>query len=243
MHRLAQISYLSLIALFLNCNIATGEILRLTTSDGPPHMIRETDSGLDIDVTRAVLERMGYQLEISYMPLTRAQAEVRYKRADLTVPIFTGTVEGLHISAPAIQYRPTAFTLKSRQLSLQALPELRHYRVMTFQGATGYFGQQFVLATEQAPEYIEYHDMSRLPVLLAAARTDVVVLDYYIFYHYLSQAENAGEIGDYNAHELFPRVPAAVGFADRHLRDLFNQTLEEIRSDGSYQRILKQYTE
>lgn len=219
------------------------KVLVMATSDGPPHMIEATDSGLDIDIPRAVLKQLGYELRVMYMPLARAQKEVINKRVDMMTPMFVGQVEGLYLSDPAIIYRPTAFSLTDQQLSIQQLSDLAQQRIMTFQGATGYFGDVFVDASKRSPEYLEMHDMSMLPKLLLAGRTDVVVLDFYIFKHYRKKLGDYQREVDVTAHAIFPKVPAVVAFHDRELRDRFNEGLKQIKAQQIYQQILQKYSQ
>ena len=217
-------------------------VLWMGTSDGPPYMIQATDSGLDIDIPRAALARMGYDLKLRYMPLARAYMEVQSGRLDLMAPMFVSETQAGFRSEPHVYYRPTAFSLKKNKLQISSLPDLGKFSLMTFQGAKGYFGDVFVKASEQSPMYSEIYNMSNLPRLLAAGRTDVVVLDFYIFQHFKRDLEKDGLAPEFMIHEVFPRVPATVMFYDKQLRDQFNIGLELIKSDGVYQAILDRYS-
>ena len=243
--RCSNLKWLCLAFLVLGFTSVSGsesETLIMGTSNAPPYMIQETDSGLDIDIPRAVLKRMGYDLEVRYMPLARAQNELQNKRIDLMAPLFIEGVERVYMSSPHIYYRPTAFSLARRALSIQRLQDLGNYQIMTFQGAKGYFGTEFIESSQKSPRYSEISNMSLLPKSLYAERTDVVVIDYYIFLYFSNQITHADSAPELAIHDVFPRVPAAVAFHREKLRDEFNKNLKAIKHDGTYNKILLKYS-
>lgn len=235
-----------LLCLAIYCHVSAAENSKGTiimgTSHGPPYMDRATNSGLDIDIPRAVLERLGYTVEIRYMSLARAQAQLRAKRIDFTAPLFLGDKLGIYSSEPHIYYRPTVFSLKQRQLKINNIEDISNYSITTFQGAGGYFGNTFIKASQKSPRYSELHDMTVLPKILYATRTDLVVLDYYIFHHQLRHMGKVDWKSTLATHDIFPRVPAVVGFHNPRLRDIFNTELASFKTAGGYAKILERYT-
>ena len=229
--------------------------LTLYSSDGPPHMIASNKSGIDIDIVSTVLSDLGYQINTVFSPLKRGMEQVRNKEADLFLPTFIQSDNnGIYISDAFIQYRPMIFSLKSQQLTINNLADLAGKRVVSFQGATGYFGQAYIQAIKSAT-YRELHDMSKLPELLLMNRYDIVVLDYYIFYYFLKmyqeQSEDRHQQGDsplidsyaslIQRHDLIPKVNAYVGFNDPNLRDKFNQQLRQFILDNRQEKIVEKY--
>jgi len=216
------------------------DTLLMGTSDGAPYMIQSSESGLDIEITRAVLTRLGYELKVNFYPLSRAMRELKLKRIDLTAPSFVDAPEGILVSDPHIEYRPSVISRKTIR-KLNRLADIGQYRIATFQGAIGYFGDDFARATRLSPSYIEHHDMSKLVRLLLQDKTDLVVLDYWIFHYYLSQMQVKDTEQEFMFHSLLPRVPAVVAFHDAMLRDKFNSGLAAIKADGTYAEIVAKY--
>ncbi len=218
----------------------------MVSDDGPPHMIAKTQSGIDIDIAKAVLSNLGFETQITCASLKRGRQLVLNKQADLFLPTFFETdKENIYLSDAFIQYRPTVFTKKHRQYSFEKLTDIKNQRVATFQGATGYFGEQFIEMTKQN-YYREFHDMSKLPALLMADRVDVVVLDYYIFYYYLKDYEeqlglNTNVSSKVLNFALIPPVDAYVGFHNAKLRDEFNHALAAFLADKRDQTIIEKY--
>jgi ABC-type amino acid transport substrate-binding protein len=232
--------FLALVFLtFLSLPAANSKTLTLLSENGPPHMIEESDSGIDLDITIAVLEHMGHEVRVLYSPLTRAKREVIKGNFDVTVPtFFTEDQDNFYLSTPVIPYQPMIFSTKP--LALSTLSDIRGLRVSTFQGATGYFGSEFVKMTQQN-DYQELSNMYVLPDLLHMSRTDIVVLDYYIFHYFALQHELDFQQTGLHEYKLIPAVKASVGFNNSELRDKFNLAYEELLKQGKINQILKRY--
>lgn len=237
-------SLFSLVCLTILCfsqNSFAQQTLSIVTDDGPPHMIQSMDSGIDVDIARGILHQLQYDTQMHYAPLHRSRQLVINGVYDVFLPTFKQQdTEQLYFSKPFIQYRPTVFSLSKNQLDIESIDDLKHYNVVSFQGATGYFGKQFQQAVKLG-KYRELHDMSAFPELLLKGRTQVVVLDYYIFFYYLQKYIGFQQEHNIKVHSIIPPVNAHVGFNDKALRDKFNQQLELYNAQGHVERIISQY--
>ncbi len=220
--------------------------LLMLTDDGPPHMIAASNSGIDVDITREVLGIMGYTVKVDFAPLKRTMLQVANKQADIFLPtFFQKDTDKLFISSDIISYRPIAFSLDKNEFKFEHIPDLAGKRLMTFQGAAGYFGEDFVKISK-LENYTELHDMSKLPEMLIKGRCDVVVLDYYIFYYYLQKHLQHSSTDVINVKEieeflLFSVVNAHVGFNDKDLRNRFNTQLKLYKSQGKDKAVIRKY--
>jgi len=220
--------------------------LLLLSDDAPPHMIKATQGGIDIDIAREVLQSMGHKVRLGFVPLKRSMKQVANKEADLFLPtFFQQDSEELFISAPIISYRPTAFTLKDNNFSIEEIADLSGKMIITFQGATGYFGDEFVKVSKNSA-YQELPDMSTFPEMLIKKRCDVVVLDYYIFYYFLQEYLKQNpqvpfEHRNIRNISLFPAVNAHVGFNNPQLRDQFNQQLKKYKKSNKDKKVIHKY--
>jgi ABC-type amino acid transport substrate-binding protein len=219
--------------------------LILATDDGPPHMIKETDGGIDIDIVRQVLNQIGYDIDIIYVPLERAKLMVSENKVDVFVPtFFQPDNKKIYLSHPVISYKPMVFSLTSNNISFKSISDLKNLSIVTFQGASGYFGEEFSKLSQKS-DYQELHDMAKFPELLLKERYEVVVLDYYIFYYFLKK-QREDKRSQYAYKEitsfvLIPEVKAYAGFNDKALRDKFNQQLLIFQQAKNDQRIIEYY--
>jgi polar amino acid transport system substrate-binding protein len=77
-----------------------------------------------------------------------------------------------------------------------------------------------------------------------AKRVDVIVIDLTIFKWYQAQSAKDfdGQSESLTYHPIFKSGTGfAVAFTNKALRDRFNLTLQQMRLDGSYQKILAKY--
>ncbi len=233
---------------------ANSRDLLVFSSDAPPHMIAANNSGIDIDIVKIILTEMGHKVSIEFSPLKRAMEQVKKKEADIFLPtFFQQDSSNIFFSNAFIKYRPMIFSLKKNHLSIANFADLKKLRVLSFQGATGYFGEEFYQATRQA-DYTELHDMSKFPELLLMERYDTVVLDYYIFYYFLKMYQEQSELNgkplfpfvdNYSSlikrHDLIAEVDAYVGFNDELLRDQFNTRLKQFIEHKRDKEIIEKY--
>lgn len=234
--------------------IAHSRELLVVSSDGPPHMIAANNSGIDIDIVKNVLMEMGHNVTFKFMPFKRAKLQVQSQKADIFLPTFYQQAnDKIFISNAFIHYRPMIFSLKKSGLVLNKISDLKGLRIISFQGATGYFGEEFKEVTTQS-RYTESTDMSKLPQLLLLERCDIVVLDYYIFYYFLKKYQEQNEmvnkmlfplIDNYSplvkTHDLIPQVNAYAGFNNKTLRDQFDKTLEKFIQNNKHKDIIEKY--
>ncbi len=234
-----------LVLILLSSPLEAKELLMLT-DDGPPHMIAVSNSGIDVDITREVLEEMGYTVKLDFAPLSRTMLQVSNKQADLFLPtFFQNDTDKLFISAPIINYHPIAFSLENNKFQFERISDLAGKNVVTFQGAAGYFGEEFIKISK-LEGYFELHDMSKFPEMLVKGRCDVVVLDYYIFYYYLQEYFKKNPTKSHKMKEideflLFPLAKAHVGFNDQKLRNEFNKQLQRYKNQGKDKAVINKY--
>ncbi|MGB0898352.1 MAG: substrate-binding periplasmic protein [Psychrobium sp.] len=224
------------IALFSHNSAALD--LTVVSDHAPPHIIEPTRNGIDVDITLAVLQKIGHSPNLRFMPLKRGRLEVLKKNADLFLPTFyESDSKGLFISDAIIEYRPTFFTRSNEKLAIKSIADLANKRIVTFQGASQYFGDEFLAMTQRNKNYREVSSMSVLPLLLMKERYDVVLLDYYIFYYFLK----AHRLSDVKEHVIFDSVDAHVGFNDVDLRNNFNDALSTFKHSEEYHSIIRKY--
>lgn len=237
--------FLALVLISLYPPHSKANRLILATDDGPPHMIKEIDGGIDIDIVKQVLNQIGHNIDIIYVPLERAKLMVSEKKADVVVPtFFQSNNKYIYYSDPVINYKPMVFSLKKNNVTYKSIKDLKKLSIVTFQGASGYFGEEFAKLSEKS-DYLELHDMSKLPDLLLKERFDAVVLDYYIFYYFLKKQldKNKSQYAykEITSFPLITEVKAYAGFNDKVLRNKFNQQLSIFKKAKNEQKIVEYY--
>lgn len=215
--------------------------LIIASSEGPPHTINDLHHGIDLDIVEGVLNRLGYEVEYQFMGLKRAEHEVLAGRVDVMAPIFMKSdVSGSYISQPIVQYQPMVFSLKASNFTPKTILDMQGHSVVTFQGAPGYFGADFVKLSDES-RYMELTDMATIPELLVKGRYDYAVLDKYIFYYFYRLNDKARDISIFTEHPLIESVPASAAFHDIELRNQFNRELPRFMESEQYKQIFERY--
>ncbi|WP_419905241.1 substrate-binding periplasmic protein [Kiloniella sp.] len=231
-----------LIFVILFSTKAYAKEIRIVATDYPPHVIEAQKSGMDLEILRSVLHEMGYSSTVKFVPTRRAMNMVEHGAADVTVPaFFEEDREGYYTSNAIIDYKPTVFTLSKNSHSLDGLSSLTAHKVVTFIGAAGYFGSEFTNATDKAVSYNEINNVDAMPDLLMMERYSAVVLDENIFYYFYRKKDKNRDLTVFDAHHVFPKIEASVGFHDQSVRDAFNEYLAKFRTAGKDKKIIEKY--
>ncbi|OZG72629.1 hypothetical protein BTA51_13955 [Hahella sp. CCB-MM4] len=245
----------------LLCHTATGkeqsqrELIIGISFSIPPYVIAEENSGLELEILRQSFAIKGYTVLPSYLPLARTFMSFEEGSLDGVLNVKPGMVKG-HYSDVVITFRNQAVSLKDRELSINRLEDLSQISVVAFQKATVILGHGFASAVQYNSDYNEVADQSLQVKQLFRHRTDVIILEKRIFLYFrrwlYDRANTLG--GDYIVkqkdllrpviyHDIFPPSEYRFAFLSQQVRDDFNEGLQVIRDNGTYDRILKKYEE
>lgn len=216
--------------------------ISVLSSEGPPHTIKhQSNNGIDLDIVKAVLNRLNYRVNFHFVPLGRAETLVKAGQFEVMAPIFSATDEAqFFISHPIVKYAPTVFSLRNHKFAPSSLADLNGHSIITFQGAPGYFGSVFAELAKQE-SYFESPSMEVIPESLYKGRYDYAVLDKYIFYYFYRLTDKQRDLSMFSEHTLIPPVTASAAFKNEKLRDDFNRELVLFLLDGGYQRVVEKY--
>lgn len=224
---------------------AATELLPLRTAVGlslPPYVIHEQNRGLELDIAGQALRGCGYRIVPSY--IAYGQVAQRFVSGQMDAALTMREQSGVkaYYSASYIRYQDMAISLRSRQLPIKSVQDLRHYRVLAFQNASQELGAEFAALAQGSPHYGETGQQIVQNRMLYSESVDVIVADRWIFQYYARQLQAAGEPTAAVAwHDVLPALSYQVAFRSAGLRDCFNRQLAALRDSGAYQRILNQY--
>ena len=244
----AHLRGLLLLALtfLLASGTAQGRDLRMVFSQYTPPYVLDDGTGIVVDIVRQALARHGHEVEPVLLPIGRGFLMFAQGRVDGTAIIKRNSGLDAHYSAPFMQYHNHAIALERRELAVEDLDDLAGRSIIAFQNAHKYLGQAFGEAVADHPGYKEMGNQKTQALMLLKGRVDVVVMDRSIFRYYRGQLIREGRVSgeqgiDY--FELFPPTPYRCAFTDPAIRDDFNDGLRQLRAEGDYQAIFREYAE
>jgi len=195
-----------------------------------------------LEESRKAMAAGGYKLVGQMLPQTRALAMLRAGQLDGMLSTAEGIGGHLYFSDTYIVYQNVATTLTSRNLNLRQIEDLANYSVAAFQSANLLLGERFARVASNHADYREVSSQITQNKLLFMGRVDVVVGDRLIFRYFIDKLEpqiDATQAVTY--HNIFPESPRKAAFREARVRDAFNAGLSIIRSNGTYDAIVKQY--
>lgn len=218
----------------------------------PPYVLRESDSGLEVEIVREAFRRVGHDVEFVYLPNLRLPVEFAEGSVDCVVAnkaynLASDSGRPVYPSFETLAYRNYAITLKRSGHVIRSLDDLCDKRVLGFKNATKYLGEKYAEAVGKNGDYSELSDQSLQVRMLLSGRVQVVISDKRIFKWWRKQlanesvATNLELSAPVSFHPVFPPAPRTVHFGDANLRNAFNQAVRSMRTDGRFQAIMDDY--
>lgn len=226
---------------------------RLRWHDDPPYTMRLPDGrvgGWSVELTEAVLKRMGCEVQLKEMPFARALTELKAGRLDMLDGVFPLTERRAyaHFSAPTLRSRNLAYIRATDRPRFRAesLAQLARDG-WTLGGQVGVVYSPAYAALKQDPELrTQLHLVPRrtsLWPMLVRGRIDVVIADEASARHELVAANLQTEI--VATPLVVSAEPASMAFSkattDLAFVQRYDATVRAMQIDGSYQRLQQRY--
>lgn len=219
--------------------------VRIGLREVPPYVVQAGDSfvGLDYEVIAAALAQRGHSLRVTLMPFARLTSTFKENIAiDAAAPVIADFDVGGTISAPYILYTNIALSLEKTGVQLAKMADLGTYRIMAFQNAQAALGPGFKAATAANPNYREESNQLLALRALFFERTDIVIGERRILRYLIGDpASGIDPTVRTIEHQVFAPISYSVVFRDPSLAADFNAGLAEIKANGTYAAILRQY--
>ncbi|MBN1518903.1 MAG: transporter substrate-binding domain-containing protein [Spirochaetales bacterium] len=243
MMTLAIVLVLSLVALQ---GAAADEIL-FGFRPVPPYVMEnagKAPSGMEYDIIVAALAYKGHTVKPVMYPLARLIETMKTGTLQAAAPLLpVHNIPNATMSDVYLVYNNVAMAMKARQLQVATVLDLKKYSIMAFGNAKNVLGADFKTAAEASPNYMEEAEQITQIKLLFAGRIDVVVGESRIL-RYFIKAPSTGvdakqEVVEYR---VFPPTEYRVAFLNpQHAKD-FNAGLAAIKKNGTYDAIIKKYS-
>lgn len=238
--------YLICLFLLFSNNLLASEIEIGVSHSIPPYVIKDSDSGIEIDILRESFAIKGYTVKINYMQFKKSLVYFKKNLLDGIINVKDGVVPNAFYSKPVIAFQNCVYSLKKKNIPIhQNLDFLRNKSVIAFQYASVLLGKEFESIIKNNEEYEETHwQMGQLIRLFLDMNTDFVILDQRIFEYYkiicykkIADMSNNPVTINYK----FPPSVYVFAFKNRQIRDDFDFGLTAIIGNGDYDNILKRY--
>jgi len=208
-----------------------------------PYFIPKENSGIFTDLILAVFRHIpDYELKFRF-GLTN---KVRWNlfdvgKVDAVANIFDSIEAKGCRTETLFRFSDVAISLKSSKLELAHLSDLRDKTIISFEGAKGFFGENYTKHLSEE-KYFETNIQASQARMLVTKRVQVSVGDLFIFLNALQLPINIDVTPqDFTYHRLFPQIATRMAFRDPNLCVKFNEGLRKIRESGEYEAIYDSY--
>ncbi|MCP4023299.1 MAG: transporter substrate-binding domain-containing protein [Desulfobacteraceae bacterium] len=226
-----------------NVKIAIGLVI-------PPYVIRQNNSGIEVDIIKEAFKAKGYAVTFLYVPNLRISYMLKVGLVDGTVQnasynAATEVGKVLYETDTIINYHNFAITFEN--YTIATIDDLADKRVIAFVNAKKYLGPVYKAMTDKNKTYYEKSEQNLHVVMLYNNRVDVVISDKRIFMYWRNQARNNGTLSSKDMelplkfNPIFSKAPRDCKFLDKGNRDNFNDGLKIILDNGVYDAIIKKY--
>lgn len=215
----------------------------------PPWVIRDSDSGIELDILRAALPFDKYKIVPKYMSFGRVYQNFESKKLDGVINVKQGVFDFGFLSDTVVSFQNYAISLQKKNFP-ENIPMsfLSDKRVVAFQEATTLLGREFRQAVAKNPNYSEVAKQNIQVNLLFVREVDFIVMDRSIFgYHWAKAVMDQASLVDtfkqkVTFHPLFEKSDYPYIFSDEQVRDDFNRGLKRLKNNGEYEAIINKYS-
>lgn len=207
-------------------------------------------NGLIVDLLTEVFTRVGYQVEMEFMPWNRVAEELGNGNADISIASWHSDSRAQELSYSDAYLTNELVIVKRKKdaLSYNNISEFKQYiskggyRLGVFKEYA--YGEEFnAIAPLVNLNY--YKHCSQLVRDVAAKNTDIALIDFWTADSKLSSMQNIADHLEVIPTPLIERslhITASKQNSNHgQIISAFNQSLQDMKSDGSYNALLKRH--
>lgn len=234
----------AIITFFLGFSIsASAKDLTIGMGNYEPYYITSSESGIFTDVLKAVFNHIPAHQPIFLFdrPNKRLWADFRKGKVDGVANVFDDAKFKGCKTDRVFRFHDVAITRAKDTLQIDKISDLSGKRVIAFQGASKFMGQEFSTMTN-FKSYTELANQELQARMLNKGRAEVSVGDMFLFLQ--SIKNGSGKYGhplDYRIHLIFPTLTTRMAFRNASLCQSFNEALRKVRKSGTYEKIYETY--
>ncbi|WP_218311250.1 substrate-binding periplasmic protein [Alteromonas antoniana] len=219
--------------------LAAPSSLKIAVNVGPPWAFYDGEQGvvgIDVDILTHAFSELGYKTEFHLLPYNRLIKDFQDGKFDVASPAAFTAAHG-YFSTYYLPFEDVAVSLKSRNLDISSIQDLRGKRVIAYQSARNVLGEEFAEAVD-GNSYLEEAEREVQLTLLKNGKTDVVVGEKRLLTYIMSKRYPDVAL---TVHPIFDIKPYGAIIKQEFLRDRFNQQIKKMQASGKFQEIMDKW--
>ncbi|MDV7338917.1 transporter substrate-binding domain-containing protein [Terasakiella sp. A23] len=199
------------------------------------------DLGIEVEIVKEVFALSGKTVKPVYMNYKRMESELLNGKIQMGSNLHKG-VEGVFYADNHVRLFDHFVYPSNGKVKVHSFADMVGKRVLSFQNATKFLGDDYRAAVKTAKSYREIDDQEKQVKAIAQDRADVVLMDISIFKYFAKKHGNADQA--FNFSPMFPSpFFFSSGFSDEALRNEFAAGLQKLKDSGKYDEIYSKYTD
>ena len=208
----------------------------------PPYVIANDNTGFELELVSAVMEKLGHHIIPIYVPFGRSATMLTQGQVDMALTVNHRQVGDPELLSDVyIVYQNVAISLKSKRLALETIADLSKYAVVAFQNATIVLGEEYQQTVNKSRLYTELPEQKRQTEMLLLGNAEVAVMDVNIFIHFSRELAGISQLDKADIHPIFPPSPYHLGFNDAQLKQQFNLAFAQFILTQEYSDLVNKY--
>jgi len=206
--------------------------------------------GTDVDIIKAVCQRLGITPKFEFKPWVRAMAEIKVGKADAIFSLFHTPERKSFLyypSEPLSQEQNIFVVHKKSDKQASRIEDMKGWRIGMVAG--NLYGKPFD-TSDDIIRKVSYKNELLIRQLHAKNRLDAIVVNELLFDVLVKKLTDQGQLVDPQFRKLDYRLDVDflyVGFAkakgekSQHLAKQFSKVLKEMREEGKIAEIMSHY--
>ena len=234
-----------LLILLMFCSVGAVEVKVVFPYTTPPYVFGD-GRGVEIDIVEEALGYKSHTLKPIFITVGRSLEMFKGGFVDAIPIVQKNSGPGAYYSEPFIRHHAAAFALRSKAYVIEKVKDLKNYNVIAFQNAKIYLNEEFSeVAKSTYYSYLEVENQRQQTYMLLKNRTNVIVLDRYVFEYYKSELISQNKVDKemkVDVFNLFEPTQYKLAFEDKNIRDDFDEGLKQLKKSGRYKEIYDYYS-
>lgn len=217
--------------------------VRIAMGNFEPYFIEEGKSGIFTELTHAVFNKMPEYKPLFLFGYSNRRAWHDFEQGKIDA--VSNLIDSVKLSAcrsdKFFRFRDVVISKASSGFVIRKVSDLAGKRIVTFQGAKGFLGDEFS-SLIKPQHYQEIAEQNWQAKVLYTGNADLSIGDMFTFLHSVKKMKKiTAKASDFVFHDLFPPIYSRMGFHDEALCEKFNQAIKIIKKSGEYEEIYDKY--
>lgn len=236
-----------ILVLIMLCPILLAEELTIVFGENkPPYSIGSQGVGLEIELISQALNFKGHSLNVVLVPSSRVSngIEMGYDGESAVAK----KDDQKFYSNEFVSFHNFAVHKQKKDFLIDSVFDMRDKTIVSFPNSYLFMGSDYntLFSPEnRSDKYLEIHDQKMQNKMFWEDRSEIIIVDKFIFLWYKKQLVNETDVSDDVVYsDIFPNngiTPHYCAFKDEKIRNDFNEGLEYLRSSGKYDKIIETF--